>query len=255
MTREQYEQLRQTLGDAELDNLVATFGTMVDGQPAPRMTQPMPRATVPSSSTAGPETMSTTGGLAAMDPRAANRTRLFEEYAAYPEQEAQRREAQFKAAEERINKMYAGPSPSQTLYALGQALLSPRKFSGFGGTMYNVSRGLAGINEQRTDAATKRQEALERLRQSYEGGAGEAQLKSMEGRRKILEMEDEVAKAAAEAGKPKYDINPLTGNYQTRPGTGDNLGVLTPEQVLLLKQDPRNRGKTFYTTDGRPGVF
>jgi hypothetical protein len=40
-----------------------------------------------------------------------------------------------------------------------------------------------------------------------------------------------------------------------RPGTGNNLGILTPDQLLLAKQDPRNKGKTFYTQDGRLGVI
>lgn len=180
---------------------------------------------------------------------------LSKEQQAYAADVERRYKDRFEQGQQRIAQLYGGPSTSETLFALGNALLAPKRYSGFGGTMYNVNRALSDIGTRRRESDQQRAQALAELEASYEQGVDKSKLSSLEARRKLLEAKLEQEAELAKARAPKFDMNPVTGAYQTRPGTGDNLGVLTPEQVLALKQDPRNKGKTFYTTDGRPGVF
>jgi hypothetical protein len=72
-------------------------------------------------------------------------------------------------------------------------------------------------------------------------------------RRDALAAQGPVLARAATANAPKFA--PVGDRFQQVPGTGDNLGILTPRQLLAAQQDPRNKGKTFYTQDGRPGVI
>lgn len=126
----------------------------------------------------------------------------------------------FEQGQKDIEQRYGGPSLSQTLFALSRALLAPRPYRGFAGTMYNVNEALGGISGQARTAEQNRAEALAQLRASYEGDIDKAKLGSMEARRKLLEAQIESENAQAKAREPKYDFDPESKTYTPRPGTG-----------------------------------
>lgn len=161
----------------------------------------------------------------------------------------------FGKERERIQTMYGGPSTAQTLFALSEALLAPRRMSGFAGTMHNVSQALGGIEKQRVSASQKRAEALAALGGAYADKTMDARATGLKTRVDLSKIEQQQREDERKAGEPKYDINPLTGRYMQRPNTGLDLGILTREQVLMASQDPRNKGRTFTTEDGRQGVI
>ena len=156
----------------------------------------------------------------------------------------------FAKQREAIQSMYGGPSTSQMLFAMSRALLAPRQFTGFGGTMGKIAGAFGDIDQQQDSAERKRAEALLALENSYGSrmsDMGGERIKSRIDLAKIRADEDEARRKAAE---PKYDIDPLTGKYMMRPGTGTHLGMLTPEQFTIAKADPANRGKRFIGADG-----
>lgn len=127
-----------------------------------------------------------------------------QEYAAQREQAFKDR---FEQGQKEIEQRYGGPSTSQTLFALSRALLAPRPYRGFAGTMYNVNEALGGISDQARTAEQKRADALAQLRASYEGGVDEAKLGSMEARRKLLEAQLEQETELAKAGRPTVQLS------------------------------------------------
>ena len=117
------------------------------------------------------------------------------------------RKQQFESGQQRINEMYAGPSTSSQLFALSRALLAPRKFKGFAGTMQNVSQALGQIGEQRETAAQRRAEALARLQESYQTGEFESKMDILKAQRDMLRAEIDAEEAAAKAGQPSYQLD------------------------------------------------
>lgn len=126
------------------------------------------------------------------------------------------RKQQFESGQQRINEMYAGPSLSSQLFALSRALLAPRKFKGFAGTMQNVSNALGQIGEQREMAQMKRAEALARLQESYQTGEFEGKMDILKARRDALRAEVDAEQAAAKAGQPSYQLD-QAGNIREVP--------------------------------------
>lgn len=249
MTQAQYDEALRALGPEEMAKLVATFGTRVDGRPAPQVTQPLASA-MPTQTQPMVNDMQNTGGLSMATAQPAQPPSLEADvqqyYAGAQKAEADR----FAKQREAIQSMYGGPSTSQMLFALSRALLAPRQFTGFGGTMGKIAGAFGDIDQQQDSAERKRAEALLALENSYGSrmsDMGGERLKSRLELAKIRADEDEARRKAAE---PKYDIDPLTGKYMMRPGTGTHLGVLTPEQYAIAKSDPANRGKRFIDTNG-----
>lgn len=213
------------------------------------------------------------GGLsvAAQQPQTAapqqpNRNPMSEEQSlreaimGYPAKQKTAREAQFKAAQERIAQMYGGPSQSQMLFALSQALLAPRKYSGFAGTMYNVSQALGGIGKAREDAMRKRAEAELELKQAYDTGAEKDELEALKLRYQLVKEANDLAAERAKAGQPKYQFDPTTGSWNIQPGTGGvppmnargQYVVSSPEQAANVPKGKEfvyagdDTGKTYY---------
>jgi hypothetical protein len=100
---------------------------------------------------------------------------------------AEARAARFKAAEEAIRQQrFGAPSQSQQLFALSQALLSPRPYTGIAGTLANVVPALGKMSALQTDADGQRAAALQQLRQQYEDGTETARMTGLEGERVAL---------------------------------------------------------------------
>lgn len=114
--------------------------------------------------------------------------------AAFMEKARAQRLAQFNNAKAYIEQNYRGPGLSEQLFAISQALLSPRKMPGFSGTLANISPVFTQIAKARRTAAQERAEALMKLQQQYQSGELEAQ-------GDILKNELALMRARAAAGK------------------------------------------------------
>lgn len=196
---------------AETRNYVANFRRQL-GQATP---SPLPAASAsvaPTSAYRGQTTMDETedspeGALGAA-PTADDWRSLYARSTALQEQQTALRRKQFEQGQQFIQQQYQGPSRAQTLMALSQALLAPRPYGGFAGTLHNVTQGLGGILEKRDAAERNRAEALARLQQSYQTG-------EMEGAETALDRELQMLQARSAANKPaklRSGFNPVTGD-------------------------------------------
>jgi hypothetical protein len=248
MTQAQYDEALRALGPEEMAKLVATFGTRVNGMPAPQVTQPLAAAMPPQPMA---NNMQNTGGLtmATAQPQMPQGD-LSARVQAYEADALRATEDRFARQREAIEKMYGGPSTSDTLFALSRALLAPRQFTGFGGTMGKIAGAFGDISQERQSAERKRAEALLNLENSYGDKTMGMRGENLDREIKMAEFQAKQEAAARKAAEPKYDIDPLTGKYMMRPGTGTHLGMLTPEQYAMAKADPANRGKRFIGADG-----
>lgn len=239
----------------ETQDYVAKFLKQIGGtktsQPAPTSAITPQVATTTQQAPMDEDIEQTAGGLGALsavdDARA-----LRPEYVDWlkrsqglSERQQAQRAAMFEQGQQNIQQMYGGPTTGDTLLSLSQALLSPRRYRGFGGTMYNVSQALGGIGQQETEAKRRREEALFNLQQSYTTG-------EMQGERTALDRELELLKI--KEPRRRTGFNPITGDLQdmdTGEPIEDGIPTLTFEQVAAASRDPNNRGKQFRTTDGR----
>jgi hypothetical protein len=221
------------------------------------VTAAQPSATVPQrgdiQGQAMDETDDITGGLGgfevmANEPDDSELAALAVELRGIPEKRAAMRDAQFKAAQERIQKMYGGPSSSQRLWALSQALLSPKPYKGFAGTLYNINQALGGMSERSEEAELRREQALAELQQSYDTSKFGDESEALKLRYQIGKEQAAERKAAR---KPDYRVIPEGGALVDIKEFA-NLPVLTPEEYAQIRGDPRYKGFKFRTADGRP---
>lgn len=158
-----------------------------------------------------------------------------------------------KGEKEILARRYGAPSTSEQLFALGAALLAPRRYKGFAGTLDKITPVFGKMDELQRSADAQRAEALEKLRREYLTGIADADVAAAQAQ---LEARGRLLAPIASATKPK---NPYTGavwsedqgRWVMRPGSEGGPPVLTPEQVAELRRDPKNLGMQFYTTDGR----
>lgn len=101
---------------------------------------------------------------------------------------------QFNDAKGYIERAYRGPSTSEQLMAISQALLAPRRYRGFAGTMSKLSTGFGGIQEAQRKAEQQRAQALMQLQQQY-------QTRELDAEDKGLDTQLAVLKARAAANK------------------------------------------------------
>lgn len=210
MSQADWDELIRKQGYDRAAEFATNFGTVIDetGLPplaAARTSQSRPGSDTVASAPRGSTTMDTPQGALpggaeqqALDPSAElaelyrKRKAAFEPGGSYLTQA----KTSFEQGQQRINEMYGGPSQSQMLFALSRALLSPRKFGGFAGTMANVSQALGGIAEQSQTAQQKRAEALARLQASYDERVEKAGFTA-------AELQAELLKTQIAADKPR----------------------------------------------------
>lgn len=246
MTRQEFEDLRRQIGDEDLSDLVATFGTRVDGQPVTSPLQSAMEEPTPPMGTSMPST----GGLSQATAQPTETLGpLQARVAAYDTNAKAQAEDRFARQQEMIQTMYGGPTTSETLFALSRALLAPRQFSGFGSTVGKLSGAFGDMEQQRRASEQKRGEAQLRLQSSYEDRTAGIEKDNLSNQIELAKIGARYAETERKANEPRYDV--VGDQFKLRPGTGGNLGMLTPEQALLASQDPRNKGKSFYTTDGQ----
>lgn len=159
--------------------------------------------------------------------------------------------ARFDAAEARIRERNRGPSQSEQLFMLSKALLAPRKYTGFGGTVGKISGAFGDISKADEKAREQRDAQLAALQDAY-AAQGDAY-----GVTRAKTAADTL-KTVAPLLKPKprrTALSTLTDrvvDLDTAEYVDEqNLPVLTPEQALVASQDPNKKGMKFKTTDGR----
>lgn len=265
MTQAEWDELLRQRGYDYAADLADNFGTVIDETGLPPLAAPQASQSPLASATMGqpqapqgPTTMTPQqGALSVAAPQEETPdlrkqlTGVYQEMADLPRVQQEENKLRFEQGQQRINQMYGGPSQSQMLFALSRALLSPRKFGGFKGTMANVSEALGGIADKSEIARQKREEALLRLQQSYDEGTAGTRAASLEGRRKLLEMQLEAEREAAKAGKRKLTVVPEGASLLDLEEIA-NLPVLTPQQYSAMRGNPQYKGFKFRTTDGRP---
>ena len=180
---------------------------------------------------------STGGGLGLLGYRAA--------------QQRTRKEA-FDEGMKYIAQAYAGPSVSQQLFALSKALLSPKPYRGFAGTMANVSTALSDVATSQQEAKQKRALAEAQLLQSTKMKTADDMYEEAKLRYMIDKAEKDAANkaaaaaaAAAKARAPSYQINPLTGKpvevpkFAHRPVTKADYDAIPVGEFYVVPAGPQ----------------
>lgn len=160
----------------------------------------------------GEETAKPSGGLGTL-------AELRAELLGYPDKKKLEREEAFTKGQQYIAQAYAGPSVSQQLFALSKALLSPKPYRGFAGTMANVSTALSDVAKSQQEAKQKRALAEMELKGSFDKSAADDYYNALKLRYDIAETE---AEALAKANRP-----PRTVGTQVVGG-----------QVVAVREDP-----------------
>ena len=215
LTREQWQAAVNALGADKAEAWRARSGLEVEGMPpvTPMVTQPLASATTPAARPSMDEdylNLTSTGDTSADlpdeggpdfgvlgDTDPAYRSYLQRSNALAAEGQALRK-SQFEQGKAMLDKMYAGPSRTQQLFALSQAFLAPRRTGGggFAQTLSNVGQALGGFAQQSQEAKRSRAEALMRLQQSYDTGALEGKGSALERELKLIEIAARQRKAS-----------------------------------------------------------
>jgi hypothetical protein len=176
------------------------------------------------------------------------------------EGEATTRREMFEQAQQRLQApqglRFGSPEVTQTLFGLANALVSPRPYGGFAGTMANVMPVLSQSAQSMNEAQQQRAAALRELQEQYQLGTATAATEAAESEFDALgtlaRFYDQPAPASV-----RYDPNPATGGYTIRPGTGgvpptntrghyivnspeelDFLRRMAPDAVFVAADDP-----------------
>lgn len=168
-------------------------------------------------------------------------TRSLEGEAAARRQVEASRADRYRQAEEAIKRQrFGAPSTSERLFALSAALLSPRPYRGFAGTLANVVPALAQNAAAQRKAEEQREAALRQLREQYGEATDASRLAAIAGEReglgKLLSVYGPLAKPRVPrpVGTQVVDgkivavsQDPNTGEFSTTP-IGSAPKKLTP---------------------------
>jgi hypothetical protein len=155
---------------------------------------------------------------------------------------SQQRLQQFSDAKQYIERAYRGPSTSEQLMAISQALLAPRRYRGFAGTMSKLVPAFGGIQEAQRKAEQQRAQALMQLQQQYQTGETTAEGEGLKNQLAVI-------KARAAANKPMWarTVNPDTNEVtmtpiypNQQPSGGANIPVIR-NKAELAKLPPNIR--------------
>jgi hypothetical protein len=131
------------------------------------------------------------------------------------QKQAANRQKQFEAAEAAIReKRFGAPTTSEQLFALGAALLAPRRYTGFAGTLDKIAPVFGQMDQLQRSAAAQRADALEKLRREYLLGADESAVAAARAQREGLgRILPSVASASGTANRARFAVetNPTTG--------------------------------------------
>jgi hypothetical protein len=158
-------------------------------------------------------------GLAAANPALAPfMSRYFgamEAESAALRQQAANRQKQFEAAEAAIReRRFGAPTTSEQLFALGSALLAPRRYRGLAGTLDKVNPVFGQMEQRQRSADIQRSDALEQLRREYLLGQHESALAAARAQREGLgKILPSVASTSGAATRARFavDFHPEKG--------------------------------------------
>jgi hypothetical protein len=138
------------------------------------------------------------------------------------QQQAANRQKQFEAAEAAIReKRFGAPTTSEQLFALGAALLAPRRYTGFAGTLDKIAPVFGRMDQLQRSAEAQRADALEKLRREYLLGADESAVAAAAARREGLAK---ILPSVVTATKPRV----------ARPVGVQKVG----DKVVAVSQEP-----------------
>ncbi len=155
---------------------------------------------------------------------------LGERQAAMQQQVERSRAERLRMAEEKIRAARFGmPSSSEQLFALSAAMLAPKPYRGFAGTLSNLVPVLGDISTARRTSDEQREQALMKLRSGYEDSTLESEQARMKAEREGLVDLMKVYGPLAKPKGRKTGFNPVTGRL-TDMDTGIPV-VPPPPQV------------------------
>jgi len=204
---------------AQTKAYVAQFRDIIDAARSmqPNMTNDLEPATVPQTRGANPmdeeinpEAETAGGGLGVEDvyaPQGGNFAKLNEMFRVLRSQQAAgiaRREAtaadQYAAAQKRLERRYGGPSTSDMLMRMSQAMLSQRRTPGFAGALGQIVGSLNETNDAARAAQMQREDMLAELQSQYSTGQ---MTREVAGERSAAEL----FKIYAAMNKPQADAS------------------------------------------------
>lgn len=148
-------------------------------------------------------------------------SRMYQQQREATQQQEQSAKQLFEQARARLAQRYAGPSRSDQMLALSQAMLAPRKvpgFKGFAGRMFGT---FADISAAERQAAQQREEQLIALQQQYQTGAAARAAAQQKSTLDLMRTYGAVNKPV----KPRTGFNPVTGELMDMD---TNLPVAPP---------------------------
>jgi hypothetical protein len=149
----------------------------------------------------------------------------------------------YDAARARIEARNRGPSTSEQLFAISQALLAPRKFKGVAGTIGKLSGAFGDISEAQRKATMSREDQLAQLQEAYMGETAKFGTQRARTAADLVELGKDFAKPA----KPLYD--------ETRGGFVDpETMAFTPVAGIAQAGGPKPAG-TMETRGGVQGYY
>jgi hypothetical protein len=111
----------------------------------------------------------------------------------------------YEAARARIEARNQGPSTSEQLFAISQALLAPRKYRGIAGTIGKLSGAFGDISEAQRKATMSREDQLAQLQEAYMGETAKFGTRRAQTAADLVELGKGFAKPA------RTGFNPVTG--------------------------------------------
>lgn len=144
-------------------------------------------------------------GLAASNPALAAYMRKYEADiaaadAARQKQAKTKKDIFEKGEKEILARRYGAPTTSEQLFALGAALLAPRRYKGFAGTLDKITPVLGQMDKLQSSAEAQRNEARDRLRREYLTGIADADVAAAQAR---VEARGRLLSPLASATKPQ----------------------------------------------------
>jgi hypothetical protein len=132
--------------------------------------------------------------------------------AAEREAVAKRKKELFEAGEKEIlARRYGAPTTREQLFALSEALASPRYYGGLAGTMSRVAPVLGEMSSLQSKAESQRSAALNQLRQQYEEGTLTSRLEGLESEADVYSKMLPSLVSATKPSKQRTGFNPITG--------------------------------------------
>lgn len=139
-----------------------------------------------------------------------------------------------KGEKEILARRYGAPTTSEQLFALGSALLAPRRYKGFAGTLDKITPVFGKMEQLERSAEAQRAEALEKLRREYLTGVADADVSAAQAQ---LEARGRLLSPLASATKPRSRRRALgEGNRVYDLDTGEEIVPLSYKLAQIPPQ-------------------